>query len=95
MWRPRDSLDDGRIKTAAYDASEGFGLRAVRGEVAGYAHSTEISEKSLRRASETARIAVGDGGGTLADALQPPAGSLRAAADARHLRRQAQGPRSA
>jgi TldD protein len=59
-------LDDGRIKTAAYDASEGFGLRAVRGEVAGYAHSTEISEKALRRASETARIAVGDGGGTLA-----------------------------
>ena len=62
-------LDDGRIKTAAYDASEGFGLRAVRGEVAGYAHSTEISEKSLRRASETARIAVGDGGGTLAASL--------------------------
>ena len=30
-------LDDGRIKTASYDASEGFGLRAVRGEVAGYA----------------------------------------------------------
>ena len=27
-------LDDGRIKTASYDASEGFGLRAVRGEVA-------------------------------------------------------------
>ena len=23
-------LDDGRIKTASYDASEGFGLRAVR-----------------------------------------------------------------
>ncbi len=61
-------LDDGRIKNAAYDASEGFGLRAVRGEVAGYAHSTEISEKSLRRAAETARLAVGDGGGTLADA---------------------------
>ena len=61
-------LDDGRIKTAAYDASEGYGLRAVHGEVAGYAHSTEISEKSLRRASETARIAVGSGGGTLAAA---------------------------
>ena len=40
-------LDDGRIKTASYDASEGFGLRAVRGEVAGYAHSTEISESAL------------------------------------------------
>jgi len=61
-------LDDGRIKTASYDASEGFGLRAVKGDVAGYAHSTEISEHALRRASETARLAVGDGGGVLADA---------------------------
>lgn len=61
-------LDDGRVKTASYDASEGFGLRAVRGEVAGYAHSTEISEQALRRAAETARLAVGDGGGTLAEA---------------------------
>ncbi len=61
-------LDDGRIRSASYDASEGFGLRAVRGEVAGYAHATEISEKALRRASETARLAVGDGGGTMAPA---------------------------
>ena len=67
-------LDDGRIKTASYDASEGFGLRAVRGEVAGYAHSTEISERSLRRASETARLAVGEGGGVLAAA---PVGTNR------------------
>ena len=73
-------LDDGRIKNAAYDASEGFGLRAVRGEVAGYAHSTEISEKSLRRASETARLAVGNGGGTLADA--PKGTNLRLYTDA-------------
>ncbi|WP_147108449.1 metalloprotease TldD [Tateyamaria sp. syn59] len=63
--------DDGRLKTASYDAAQGFGLRAVRGEVAGYAHSTEISETALRRASDTARLAVGDGGGTLADAPQP------------------------
>ncbi|WP_151720763.1 metalloprotease TldD [Gemmobacter serpentinus] len=61
-------LDDGRIKTASYDASEGFGLRAVKGEVAGYAHSTEISESALKRAVGTARLAVGDGGGTWADA---------------------------
>lgn len=61
-------LDDGRIKTASYDASEGFGLRAVKGEVAGYAHSTEISESAVKRAVETARLAVGDGGGVLADA---------------------------
>ncbi|MGR3270032.1 metalloprotease TldD [Thalassococcus profundi] len=61
-------LDDGRVKTANYDASEGFGLRAVRGEVAGYAHSTDLSESALRRAAQTARLAVGDGGGVLADA---------------------------
>ncbi len=65
-------LDDGRLKNASYDASEGFGLRAVKGEVAGYAHSTEISESALRRASETARLAVGAGGGTLA---APPSGT--------------------
>jgi TldD protein len=64
-------FDDGRIRTASYDASEGFGLRAVRGEVAGYGHSTEISAAALRRAAETARLAVGDGGGTLADAPRP------------------------
>ena len=61
-------FDDGRLRTASYDASEGFGLRAVNGETAGYAHSTEISEASLKRAAETARLAVGAGGGTLADA---------------------------
>ncbi|MFZ3582712.1 metalloprotease TldD [Loktanella sp. DJP18] len=59
-------LDDGRVKTASYDASEGFGLRAVRGERAGYAHATNIDEHALRRAVGTARLAVGDGGGTLA-----------------------------
>jgi TldD protein len=64
-------FDDGRLKTASYDASEGFGLRAVRGETAGYAHSTEISQKALTRAAETARLAVGAGGGTLADAPKP------------------------
>ena len=61
-------LDDGRLRNASYDASEGFGLRAVKGEVSGYGHSTEISEAALRRAAETARLAVGAGGGVLAEA---------------------------
>lgn len=65
------TFDDGRVKTASYDASEGFGLRAVKGEVSGYAHSTEISEAALNRASATARLAVGDGGGVLAEAPAP------------------------
>ena len=65
------TLDDRRIKTASYDSSEGFGLRAVRGETAGYAHSTTIDESSLKRAVATARLAVGEGGGTLAIGPKP------------------------
>ncbi|MEM6634284.1 MAG: metalloprotease TldD [Pseudomonadota bacterium] len=64
------SYDDRRLRTASYDAAEGFGLRAVKGGTSGYAHSTEISEHALKRAAETARLAVGDGDGTLADAPQ-------------------------
>ncbi|MCR9112263.1 MAG: metalloprotease TldD [Rhodobacteraceae bacterium] len=64
-------FDDGRVKTASYDAMEGFGLRAVRGEVAGYAHSSDISERALTRAVETARLAVGDGGGVMAPPPTP------------------------
>lgn len=65
------SYDDGRVKTASYNASEGFGLRAVRGETAGYAHSTTIDENAVKRAVATARLAIGEGGGTLADAPRP------------------------
>ncbi|MFZ8959886.1 MAG: PmbA/TldA family metallopeptidase, partial [Paracoccaceae bacterium] len=56
-------FDDGRIKTASYDASEGFGLRAVLGEVSAYAHATEVSEAALSRASDTARMAIRQSGG--------------------------------
>lgn len=47
------ALDDGRIRSASFDASKGFGLRAVAGEAAGYAHAGELSEAALRRAAET------------------------------------------
>ncbi|MBR9653039.1 metalloprotease TldD [Thalassovita aquimarina] len=63
-------FDDGRVRNASYDASEGFGLRAVNGEVTGYAHSSEISQAALDRAAATARLAVGEGGGTLAEPPQ-------------------------
>lgn len=59
--RKSESLvfDDGRLRTASYDASEGFGLRAVKGDVAGYAHSTDVSIPALKRAAETARAGRG------------------------------------
>ena len=64
-------FDDGRLRNAGYDATQGFGLRAVRGEVTGFAHATEITEPALRDAAAMARLAVGAGGGRLA---LPPAG---------------------
>jgi TldD protein len=50
-------FDDGRLKSAAYDASEGFGLRVVAGERAGYAHANEITEAAIARAAESAALA--------------------------------------
>jgi TldD protein len=44
------TLDDGRLKGAAFDTTKGFGLRAVAGEAIGCAHSPELSEAALRRA---------------------------------------------
>ncbi|WP_417675916.1 metalloprotease TldD [Roseibium sp.] len=45
-------FDNGRLKGANYDTAQGFGLRAVAGEAAGYAHSGEISEGALKRAAD-------------------------------------------
>ncbi len=33
------ALDDGRIKSASFDTTQGFGLRAVSGEATGFAHA--------------------------------------------------------
>lgn len=75
------SFDDGRLRSASYDASEGFGLRAVNGDVAGYAHSTDVSITALKRAAETAKLAVGTGGGTYSDAPQATNAKLYTDAD--------------
>ncbi|MFI4975940.1 MAG: metalloprotease TldD [Caulobacterales bacterium] len=50
-------FDDGRLKSAAYDSVEGFGLRVVAGETAGYAHASEISEAAIARAGKSAALA--------------------------------------
>ena len=69
-------FDDRRLRNAGYGAAQGFGLRAVRGEVTGYAHSTDISEAALRDAADTARLAVGAGGGIMAPAPGGPGPAL-------------------
>src|SRR5579862_670091 len=49
------SFDDGRLKAATYDTTQGFGLRAVAGEATGYAHASDLSEEAIKRAAETVR----------------------------------------
>ena len=47
------SFDDNRLKAASFDTSQGFGLRAVSGDLTGYAHSTELSHDAIKRAGAT------------------------------------------
>jgi TldD protein len=47
--------DDGKLKNSSYDTDMGFGLRSIAGDTFGFAHSSEISEKSIARAGETVK----------------------------------------
>ncbi|MEO0714529.1 MAG: metalloprotease TldD [Pseudomonadota bacterium] len=64
-------FDDGRLKSAAYDTSQGFGLRVVAGEASGNAHASELSEAAIARAASTAAQAKRGYSGTLADGPRP------------------------
>jgi TldD protein len=49
-------FDDGRLKTADYHSSSGFGLRGVSGETTAFAHANEISEAAIDRAAATLKL---------------------------------------
>ena len=68
------ALDDGRIKSASFDTTQGFGLRAVADEAAGYAHASELSEEAIRRAAATVRAVASGHSGVLG---APPPGTNR------------------
>ena len=57
-------FDDGRLKTASFDTTQGFGLRAVADEATGYAHAAELSEAAIRRAAATVKAVSAGHGGT-------------------------------
>src|SRR5262245_57956692 len=68
------ALDDGRIKSASFDTTQGFGLRAVADEAAGYAHASELSEEAIRRAAATVRAVASGHSGVFGP---PPPGTNR------------------
>src|ERR1700731_5003916 len=61
-------FDNGRLKQATYDTSQGFGLRAVKDEAVGYAHASDVSEAALSRAAEAVRAVKGGYSGNYAQA---------------------------
>lgn len=63
--------DDGKLRSASFDTSQGFGLRAVAGEATGFAHAVTLDENAIKRASETVRaISSGHSGQASLDAPQ-------------------------
>jgi len=71
-YRQSEALvfDNGRLKQATYDTSQGFGLRAVKDEAVGYAHASDISEAAIERAADAVRAVKGGYSGEYA---APPA----------------------
>src|SRR6185312_2550386 len=61
-------FDNGRLKQATYDTSQGFGLRAVKDGAVGYAHSSDVSLPALIRAADAVGAVRGGYQGTFAAA---------------------------
>jgi TldD protein len=61
-------FDNGRLKQATYDTSQGFGLRAVKDEAVGYAHASDVSEAAIERAADAVRAVKGGYSGRYAAA---------------------------
>jgi TldD protein len=49
------AYDDGKLKSASFNETQGFGLRMVTGDTAAYVHATEISKSALMRAAATCK----------------------------------------
>src|SRR5207248_6097933 len=61
-------FDNGRLKQATYDTSQGFGLRAVKDDAVGYAHSSDVSLPALIRAADAVAAVRGGYSGAFAAA---------------------------
>jgi TldD protein len=57
-------LDDGKIEELTSGRDRGAGIRVVRGETTGFAHTADLSEAGLRAAAEAAAAAARGGDGT-------------------------------
>ena len=73
-------LDDGRIEQVTSGRDRGAGIRVVKGDTTGFAHTADLSEAGLRAAAEAAAAAASQGtGGENVVALDPSARASRSA----------------
>ena len=56
-------LDDGRVEEFTSGRDRGAGIRVIRGDTTGFAHTADLSEDGLRTAAEAAAAAARGGGG--------------------------------
>jgi TldD protein len=57
------NLDDGKVEQVTSGRDRGAGIRVVKGETTGYAHTADLSEGGLLAAAEAAAAAASQGGG--------------------------------
>ena len=77
------AFDNGRLKQATYDTAQGFGLRAVKDDAVGYAHSSDMSLSAIARAADAVHAVRGGYAGTFAS--PPPHTNVRLYGDANPL----------
>ena len=69
-------FDDGQLKNASFDTMQGFGLRAIVNETAGYSHASELTEEALKRAKSTVKEVYAGHSGTMSVSPQKTNQSL-------------------
>jgi TldD protein len=76
------ALEDGLVKKASKDVSQGVGVRVLAGEKTGYAYSDDVTVASIEQAARTAGHIASDSGGAPAVAVRSgrPARDLYAVA---------------
>jgi len=68
------SLDDGRVEQVTSGRDRGAGIRVVKGDTTGFAHTADLSESGLAAAATAAAAAASQGGGGSRTVALAPAG---------------------
>jgi len=69
------ALDDGRVEQVTSGRDRGAGIRVIKGETTGFAHTADLSERGLLAAAEAAAAAASQGDGTARVIALTPRGS--------------------